>query len=127
MPNAPPVVSARSDDFMAIQPTCRRRGACVPIIALTILVACGGNGGAKKEVESLDSWRATIDLTSEAQLRGWVTPRYAHQLRDKARIALSDAAKTAAAPGMSAAARDSVMLASQSLETAVRSLEQVGP
>ena len=113
---------------MAIQPTCRRRGACVPIIALATLVACGGGGGgAKKEVESLDSWRATIDLTSEAQLRGWVAPRYAHQLRDKARIALSDAAKTAAAPGMSAAARDSVMLASQSLETAVRSLEQVGP
>jgi hypothetical protein len=112
---------------MAIQSRCRRRGAYVPLIALSALLACGSGGGAEKEVESLDSWRATIDLTAHAQLRGWVTPRYAHQLRDKARIALADAAKTAASPDMSAAARDSLTVASRALEKSVASLERVGP
>ena len=112
---------------MDIQPPIRRRGARVLLVALSLLAACSGGGSAKKEVETLDSWRATIDLTSEAQIRGWVTPRYAHQLRDKARIAIDQAAKTAAVPDMPTAARDSVTLASQALEKAVRSLEQVGP
>jgi hypothetical protein len=92
-----------------------------------MLAACGGGGSAKKQVETLDSWRATIDLTSEAQLHGWVTPRYAHQLRDKARVALDQARKSAANAKMSTAARDSVTLASHALEKSVHSLEQVGP
>lgn len=111
---------------MAIQSRCRRRGAHVPLIALSALLACGG-GGARKEVESLESWRATIDLTAHAQLRGWVTPRYAHQLRDKARIALDDAAKSASSPNMSPAARDSVTRSSRELEKSVAALERVGP
>ena len=112
---------------MVIQSRSRRRGARVPLLALALLGACGGGGSAKKEVETLDSWRATLDLASEAQLSGWVTPRYAHQLRDKARIALEQAAKSATAGKMSSAARDSVTLASQALEKSVRSLERVGP
>ena len=112
---------------MAIKSRRRRRGARVPFVALALLAACGGGGSAKKQVETLDSWRATIDLTSEAQLRGWVTPRYAHQLRDKARVALDQAAQTAASAKMSAAARDSVTRASHALETSVESLERVGP
>ena len=112
---------------MANPSRCRRRGAYVPLIALSALLACGGGGGAQKEVESLDSWRATIDLTAHAQLRGWVTPRYAHQLRDKARIALADAAKSAASPDMSPAARDSVRHSSRELEKSVSALERVGP
>ena len=110
---------------MAI-PSRSRRGAPVPLIALAALAACGG-GGAKQQVESLDSWRATIDLATEAQLRGWVTPRYAHQLRDEARTALADAAKSANSSDLSAAARDSVTDAARSLEAAVASLERVGP
>jgi outer membrane biogenesis lipoprotein LolB len=112
---------------MASQSFSRRSGARVPLVALALLAACSGGAGAKQEVETLDSWRATIDLASEAQFRGWVTPRYAHQLRDKARIALNQAAKSATSAKMSAAARDSVTLASQALEKSVRSLERVGP
>ena len=112
---------------MAIQSRPRRRRARVPLVALALLAACGGAGSAKKEVETLDSWRATIDLTSEAQLRGWVTPRYAHQLRDKARVALDQAEKSVASPKMSTAARDSVTTAARALATSVQSLGRVGP
>jgi hypothetical protein len=97
-----------------------------PLIATATLLACGG-GGTKKQVESLESWRATIDLTGEAQLRGWVTPRYAHQLRDKARTELATAAKMAAGGKLSSAARDSVTNASRALERSLASLERVGP
>ena len=115
--------------FMTHQSRRRREGAigCLLIAAASLVACAGGGGGAKNEVETLASWRATIDLAAEARMRGWVTPRYVHQLRDKARIALADASKMEKSAKLSAAAQDSVTDASRALVRSLASLDLVGP
>jgi len=88
-------------------------------------LACSG-GDASKDIETLQSWRATIDLAAEAQLHGSVTPRYAAQLRDRAREELATVAKS---PDKKAtvAERDSIAAARGALEASLVRLERTGP
>jgi hypothetical protein len=97
----------------------------VALLAAVLTLGCGG-GGASKEIQTLQSWRATIDLAAEAQLRGWVTPRYAAQLRDRARDELAATAKSRDKKE-SAAERDSIAAARHELEMSLARLERTGP
>lgn len=90
------------------------------------MLACGG-GDASKQIETLQSWRATIDLAAEAQLKGWVTPRYASQLRDKARAELATTAHASSDEKTPPAERDSLATARHALEASLARLDRTGP
>ncbi|HEX2778522.1 MAG TPA: hypothetical protein VHM30_03415 [Gemmatimonadaceae bacterium] len=53
------------------------------------MVACGGDD-PEKSIESLDSWRSSVQMATTAVRLGWVTPRYAKQVRDRATAALNE-------------------------------------
>jgi hypothetical protein len=97
-----------------------------PFAALAC-VACLGCGGTdpSKQIETLQSWRATIDLATEARVKGWVTPRYVKQLRDEARLAVTagDKAMSKAKP----AERDSLSAAGRDLRVSLARLDRAGP
>lgn len=73
----------------------RRRPRIVQRIGILVLacscglLACGGED-PEKSIESLDSWRSTVQLATTALRLGWVTPRYAKQIRDRATAALNE-------------------------------------
>lgn len=106
------------------KPLPTRPVSCSIVLLAVVTTACGG-GGASKQIETLQSWQATIDLADSAQLRGWVTPRYAHQLRDEARKAVKagEQAMSKAKP----AERDSLAAANRELRASLARLERVGP
>ena len=101
-----------------------------PVLPLSVLLAaalaCAGCSGANpsKEIETLRSWRATIDLAVEARLHGWVTPRYTDQLRDEARTAAAagDQAMASASPSR----RDSLLAAGNALRASLDRLDRTG-
>jgi hypothetical protein len=95
------------------------------VLATVAMLACGG-GDASKEIETLQSWRATIDLAANARLRGWVTSRYVSQLRDEARDALKKSDSDKSSEKASAAQRDSLDTARRDLETSLAKLERLG-
>lgn len=97
----------------------------VALLAAALTLGCGG-GDASKEIETLQSWRATIDLAAEAQLKGWVTPRYASQLRERAREELSTTARAPGGEKATAAERDSLATARRDLEASLARLERTG-
>jgi hypothetical protein len=101
-----------------------RAPSAVVILLAATTIACG-SGGASKQVETLQSWRATIDLAAGAQLRGWVTPRYVDELRDEAQKAIKKGqqAMSSAKP----AERDSLRSANAQLSAALDRLDRVGP
>ena len=90
-----------------------------------MLAGCGGTD-ASKEIETLHSWRATIDLAADARVRGWVTPRYADQLRDEGRKAVSQGDQVTTSGRVAPAERDSLRGAAADLRAALARLEQTG-
>jgi hypothetical protein len=117
--------SSLADEYMSTIPA-RLRAAAVLILLSAGLLACGG-GSVDKEVETLQSWRRTIDFAGEARLRGWVTPRYVRQLRDEAHAELGTAAKLAASGKASLAGRDSLTVAAAELQHSIAHLDRAGP
>ena len=99
----------------------------IAILATTLASAGCGGGDASKEIETLQSWRATIDLAAEARLHGWVTPRYADQLRDKGRRALSQGDELTSSDQVTPAERDSLSIAGAGLRAALARLDRTGP
>lgn len=97
------------------------------LLGATLASAGCGGGGASKEIETLQSWRATIDLAAEARLRGWVTPRYADQLRDEARKAVSRGDDFTSSDQVTPAERDSLRAAGADLRAALVRLDRTGP
>jgi len=96
-----------------------------PLLAAFALLGCGG-ADPSKEIETLQSWRATIDLATDAQLRGWVTPRYARQLLDEGRKAASQGDQLGASDKTRPAERDSLSAAGAELRAALGRLERAG-
>jgi hypothetical protein len=89
------------------------------------LAGCGG-ADASKEIETLQSWRATIDLAAGARVRGWVTPRYADQLRDEAREEASRADRLTSSGRLTPAERDSLSVAGAGLRASLARLDRSG-
>src|SRR5215212_1430882 len=84
---------------------------------------CGGPPPLDKQLETLGSWTATMQLAREEHGSGAITTTYATQLRDAARSALDEASRTI---GQSAHSRvDSAYAATalDSLRGAIRQLE----
>lgn len=90
-----------------------------------IVAGCGG-ADASKEIETLHSWRATIDLTADARLRGWVTPGYAHQLSEEGRKAASQGDELLFSDKSDPADRDSLAAAGTALRAALGRLDRTG-
>ena len=95
------------------------------LLAALVVAGCGG-ADASKEIETLHSWRATIDLTAEARLRGWVTPRYAHQLSDEGRKAVVQGEDPLFSDRSDSAGRDSLAAAGAALRAALGRLDRTG-
>ena len=89
------------------------------------LAGCGG-ADASKEIETLQSWRATIDLAADARVHGRVTPRYADQLRDEARKEVARGDRLAASDQATAAERDSLSAAGADLHASLARLARIG-
>ena len=94
--------------------------------ALLATLACAGSDPGK-EIQTLQSWRATIDLAGEAQLRGWVTPRYVAQLRAEAENEARAAGEALSRNDVPGAQRDSITTARRDLERSLARLAEVGP
>lgn len=96
------------------------------VVPLTVValaaVACGKPPELEKELETLSSWTATMQLAREQHGAGAITTTFATQLRDGALSALSDGEQTV---GQAAHTRtDSAYAAAalDSLRTAIRQL-----
>jgi hypothetical protein len=89
------------------------------------LAGCGG-ADPSKEIETLQSWRATIDLAADARLHGRVTPRYAHQLSDEGRKAAAQGEQVASGGKVTPAERDSLHSAGAELRAALTRLDSTG-
>lgn len=96
------------------------------LLATAAMLACGG-GDPSKEIDTLQSWRATIDLAGNARLHGWVTSRYVTQLRDEARDALTKSDSDKSSEKASPAERDSLATARHDLEASLANLDRLGP
>ena len=84
---------------------------------------CGKPPELDKQLETLESWTATMQLAKEEHGSGAITTTYATQLRDAARSALDETGRTI---GQSAHSRvDSAYAATalDSLRGAIRQLE----
>jgi|SRR5215208_2532943 len=102
--------------------SCTVRLTCLLAFLLSA-TECGKPPELDKQLETLESWTATMQLAKEEHGSGAITATYATQLRDAARSALDEASRTI---GQSAHSRvDSAYAASalDSLRGAIRQLE----
>ncbi|HEX7941361.1 MAG TPA: hypothetical protein VF488_06125 [Gemmatimonadaceae bacterium] len=101
----------------------RTTRARLALAALLIGAGCGSPPPIDKQLTTLASWTATMQLATERHGAGAITITYATQLRDRANEAFQKAATTI---GMSARTRaDSAYAAAalDSLRNAIRELE----
>ena len=99
------------------------RRALLAFVALFVSAGCGSPPPLDKQLETLGSWTATMQLAKERHGAGAITVTYATQLRDAADEAFQQASTTI---GSSARTRtDSAYAATalDSLRNAIRQLE----
>ena len=77
-------------------------------------VACGSSPPLDKQLETLDSWTATMQLAREEHGAGAITTTYATQLRDGALSALEETQRTI---GLAAHSRTDSSYATASLDS----------
>jgi hypothetical protein len=100
-----------------------RARAHLALLGLLVGEGCGSPPPLDKQLQTLSSWTATMQLAKERHGAGAITYTYATQLRDKADQAFQQASTTI---GRAARTRtDSAYAASalDSLRTAIRQLE----
>ena len=105
------------------RPAHTRAHARLALLALLAGGGCGSPPPLAKQLETLASWTATMQLAKERHGAGAITYTYATQLRDRADQAFQQASATI---GRSARTRtDSAYAATalDSLRTAIRQLE----
>jgi len=64
------------------------------LAAVVVAVGCGSPSSLDKQLESLASWTATIQLAKEQHGAGAITATYATKLRDQAAQALEEEKRT---------------------------------
>jgi hypothetical protein len=84
--------------------------------------ACGSPPDLDKQLETLSSWTATMQLAREEHGAGAITTTYATQLRDGARSALEETQKTIGPAAHSKVDSSYAAAALDSLRTAIRQL-----
>ena len=97
-----------------------RAGASLAL-ALTA-VACGSPPELDKQLETLSSWTATMQLAREEHGEGAITTTYATQLRDGAQSALEETQKTIGPAAHSKVDSSYAAAALDSLRTSIRQL-----
>jgi hypothetical protein len=97
-----------------------RTGA--PLILALLGVACGSPPNLDKQLETLSSWTATMQLAREEHGTGAITATYAAQLRDGALSALEETQQTIGPAAHSKIDSSYAAAALDSLRTAIRQL-----
>ena len=93
------------------------------LLAVTqIAVACGSPPDFDKQLETLSSWTATMQLVREEHGSGAITTTYATQLRDGALSALEETQQTIGPAAHSKIDSSYAAAALDSLRTAIRRL-----
>ena len=96
----------------------------VTLLALgATAVACGSPPPLDKQLETLSSWTATMQLAREEHGAGAITTTYATQLRDGARSALEETKQTIGPAVHSKVDSSYAAAALDSLRIAIRQLE----
>jgi hypothetical protein len=104
---------------MHVLPTVR----AATLIALGVLAAgCGSPPPLDKQLETLSSWTATMQLAREEHGSGAITTTYATQLRDGASSALDETKQTIGQAAHSRADSAYAAVALDSLRTAIAQL-----
>ena len=97
------------------------RSATLLALALTG-IACGSPPPLDKQLETLSSWTATMQLAREEHGRGAITTTYATQLRDGAQTALQQTQQTIGKAAHSKTDSSYAAAGMDSLRTAIRQL-----
>ena len=97
------------------------RVAVFVALALTA-AACSSPPELEKQLETLSSWTATMQLAREEHGSGAITTTYATQLRDAASSALADTKQTIGQAAHSKVDSSYAEAALDSLRTAIRAL-----
>jgi hypothetical protein len=101
----------------------RTRGARLALVAAFIAVGCGSPPPLDKQLETLASWTATLQLAKERHGAGAITITYATELRDQAAQALEDETRTIGESAHTRVDSSYAAAALDSLRGAIRQLE----
>ena len=94
------------------------------VLALGLIAgACGSPPELDKQLETLSSWTATMQLAREEHGSGAITTTYATQLRDAALTALQQTRETIGQAAHSKVDSSCAAAALDSLRTAIRQLD----
>jgi hypothetical protein len=85
---------------------------------------CGGAPDLEKELDTVRSWTASVQLAAEERRSRATTTVYTSLLREKAERALGDARRALAAAARSASDRARATAAGDSLAQAIRLLSE---
>jgi hypothetical protein len=91
--------------------------------AMLVAVGCGSPPPLDKQLETLASWTATLQLAKERHGSGAITITYAAELRDQAAQALDDGTRTIGESAHTHADSSYAAAALDSLRGAIRQLE----
>ena len=105
---------------MRAVPICAMRTA---VLLAATLTGCGSPPDLDKQLETLSSWTATMQLAREEHGSGAITTTYATQLRDGARSALEETQQTIGQAAHSKVDSSYAAAALDSLRTAIRRLD----
>jgi len=101
----------------------RTTRARLALLALLVGGGCGSPPPLDKQLETLSSWTATMQLAKERHGAGAITNTYATQLRDKADAAFRQASTTIERSARTRTDSAYAATALDSLRTAIRQLE----
>ena len=94
-----------------------------PLVAIGVAIAgCSKPPELEKQLETLSSWTATMQLAREEHGSGAITTTYATQLRDAASSALAETKQTIGQAAHSKVDSSYAAAALDSLRTAIRKL-----
>jgi hypothetical protein len=105
------------------RPAHTRAHARLALLALLAGGGCGSPPPLAKQLETLASWTATMQLAKERHGAGAITYTYATQLRDKADDAFQQASTTIGRAAQTRTDSAYAAAALDSLRTAIRQLE----
>ena len=101
----------------------RARPARLALVAVVVAVGCGSPPPLDKQLESLASWTATVQLAKEQHGAGAITGNYATELRDQAKQALDGEARTIGESAHTRVDSSYAAAALDSLRGAIRQLD----
>jgi hypothetical protein len=97
--------------------------ARLALVAVIVVVGCGSPPPLDKQLESLASWTATLQLAKEQHGAGAITTTYATELRDQAAQALEEETRTIGESAHTRVDSSYAAAALDSLRGAIRQLE----